>query len=175
LARRRRTQAGELGLERLDAPDEIGDVCRREKLRDVLRAIRVPGGNRHENVLLGPRTVARRHQPRCQFRIVLDDARFSPDLDALTARVIDQKQTNPRIFCEISLSDVLTIAGKIGKADGLVIEHTQEAGRTAAVLDVRLTLRVRGGDEDAGLRLDECRKVGRDMSRPGPTHIHALV
>src|SRR5262249_50049243 len=104
-----------------------------------------------------------------------NDTRFAPDLDASSARVIDEEQTNPGIFREISLSDVLAIADEIGKADGFVVEHMQEAGRAAAVLDVRLTLRVRGGDEDAGLRRDKCREVGRNPCRPRATLIHALV
>src|SRR5262249_39555531 len=66
-----------------------------------------------------------------------------------------------------ALRDVLPVAGEIDEADGLFVEHAQEPGGAAAMLDVGLAVGVRGGEEDARLRRDEGGELGRDPGLPG--------
>ena len=56
---------------------------------------------------------------------------------------------------ESALRDVLPIADEIGKAEGFAVEHLQKARRGAAMLDIGLSLRARGGEKNARLRLDK--------------------
>src|SRR5262247_4191279 len=79
------------------------------------------------------------------------------------------------IFAEITLSDVLAVAGKINKSDGAVVEHAQESRWTAAMLDVGLTLGINGGKEDAHLCLDEGFQVRRDLCAPASLFFHAFI
>ena len=64
------------------------------------------------------------------------------------------------IVREIAQRDVLPVADEVGEADRLVVEHLEKAGRAAAVLNVRLTVRVRGGEKNARLRRDEAARSG---------------
>ena len=74
------------------------------------------------------------------------------------------------IVREVAERDVLPVAGEVGEADRLVIEHVQETGRPAAMLDIGLTVRARGGEEDARLRRDEAGEVGVILVSPsGPS------
>src|SRR5262245_20012732 len=80
-----------------------------------------------------------------------------------------------RIVAEITLGDVLAVASKINKSDGAVVEYTQESRRTAAMLDVGLTLGINGGEEDAQLCLDEGFQVRRDLCAPASLFFHAFI
>ena len=137
--------------------------------------LRIPGRDREQHHLLRPRLVAFRHQPVHQLGIVLDDARFAPDLDALPVRIVDQEQMRLGIVGQIALGDVLPVAGKIGEGDGLVVEHAQEAGRAAAMLDVRLAVSACRRQENAGLGGDEGGEVGRDGGAPAAALLHLGV
>src|SRR5258706_2229441 len=83
------------------------DVSRLEALRDVLRAIGVPGADPEFEHLLAARFVIGRHQLREQCGIVFDDASLPPDLEAAAVRVVDQKQKRLRIFREVAGGDEL--------------------------------------------------------------------
>ena len=61
---------------------------------------------------------------------------------------------------------------KSAKAMVLLVEHVQEAGRAAAVLDVGLAVGIGGGEEDAGLLADEGGEVGRDGRPPAAALLH---
>ena len=52
------------------------------------------------------------------------------------------------IIREIALRDVLPVAGKVGKADGLDVEDPQKTGGPAAMLDIRLALGIDGWKTD---------------------------
>jgi hypothetical protein len=80
-----------------------------------------------------------------------------------------------RIIAEITLGDVLPVTSIIDKSNGMIVEHAQESCRTAAMLDVRLTLGIDGGEEDVDLRLDEGLKVRRDLRVPASLFLHALI
>ena len=94
------TQARNLLFKAFDALVPLGErgrhVGRLEPLRDVLRAIGIPGRDREQDDLLGARLVVLRHQLRHQLGIVLDDARRAPDLDALPVHIVDQEQEGLR-------------------------------------------------------------------------------
>ena len=147
-------------------------IGRLEALRDMLRAVRIPGLDREQHDLLGPRLVAFRHQPLHQRGIVLDDARLAPDLDALAVRIVDQEQMRLGVVGQIAAGDILPVAGKIGKGDRLVVEHVQEAGRAAAMLDVGLAVGARRRQEHAGLGGDEGSEVRRDGCAPAAALFH---
>ena len=97
--------------------------------------------------LLAARLAVLRHQVGQQRGVVLDDARLAPQLDALPRGVVDQEQMGLRILGEIALRDELPIAAKVREGDGLLVEHPQEAGRAATVLDVGLAGGVRRARE----------------------------
>src|SRR5262245_27306395 len=80
-----------------------------------------------------------------------------------------------RIVAEIPMSDVLPVTGKIDESDGAVVEYAQESRRTAAMLDVGLTLGTNGGKEDAHLCLDEGFQVRRDLCAPASLFFHAFI
>ena len=80
-----------------------------------------------------------------------------------------------RVLGEIAQRDVLPVAREVGEADGVLVEHPQEARRPAAMLDVGLALRVGGRQKDAGLGLDEGSEFGRDGGLPGAALLHARI
>src|SRR5262249_5488173 len=90
-------------------------------------------------------------------------------------RVIDEEQMRLCIVAEITLGDVLPVASIIDKSDGVIVEHAQESRRTAAMLDVRLTLGIDGGEEAAHLRLDEGLTVRCDLRVPASLFLHELI
>ena len=92
-----------------------GDIGGLEALRDVLRTVRVPGGNGEEDHLFGARLVAFRHQLCDQLGVAFDDARLAPNLDAPPVRIIDQEEIGLRIVGEIAVRDVLPVAAKSAK------------------------------------------------------------
>jgi hypothetical protein len=55
-----------------------GDIGSLEPLGDVLRTVRVPGGNGEENHLFGARLVAFGHQLCGKFGVAFDHARLTP-------------------------------------------------------------------------------------------------
>ena len=83
------------------------------------------------------RVVPLGHQRPHQLRIVLDDAGLAPDLDALAVRVIDQEQKGLRVVGEVALGDALPVAAVAGEGDGPLVQHPQEPGRPAAMLNSR--------------------------------------
>jgi len=79
-----------------------------ERLLDPLEALPECNGTRGIHVvplrghgeqerLLGARLVALGHQRLHDLRVVLDDPRLAPDLDALSMRVVDQEQEGLRV------------------------------------------------------------------------------
>src|SRR5690242_17587811 len=85
-ALRCRAQAYDLALQggdlRIALVDCAGHVLRFEALRNVLRAVRVPGLDLDEDDALGARRLGGRCDPCEELGIVLDDAGAAPDLDA---------------------------------------------------------------------------------------------
>src|SRR6476646_6114825 len=95
-----------LGFERCDALVAIGESGRNvgglETLRDVLRAIRVPGRDGEENDLLRACLVAFRHQPCHQRGVALDGTCLAPELDAPPMCVVDQEEISLGILRQIA-------------------------------------------------------------------------
>ena len=123
----------------------------------------------------GSGTVIFRHQPLQELGVILDDARLAPELDPLAVHIVDQEKMRLRILGEIAERDILPVAPKIGEADRLLIKHLEEARRPAAMLDVRLAVLARRGEEDARLRFDERRKIRRDPRLPGALLLHRRI
>ncbi len=141
---------------RLSRSASGGDVGRFKALGDMLRTIGVPRGNCEEDRPLGARLVPFRRQLGHQLRIAFDDVGLAPNFYAPPPpRVIDQKEVGLGVVREIAERDVLPVAGEIGKADGVVSERLEKVGGTAAMLDVRLPVHVRGGEENTRLRLGQ--------------------
>jgi hypothetical protein len=62
-----------------------------------------------------------------RFRIVLDGARLSSDLDPLPMRVIHREEERAVVLGEVAGRDVLPIADAVCKAKRLVIQNANEA------------------------------------------------
>src|SRR5208282_3221586 len=80
-----------------------------------------------------------------------------------------------RVFFEVAERDVLTVSGIVDEADSLLIEHSQKAHRTAAMLNVRLAGGVCGREECAVLLFDEGFQFRRDPRFPGTGLFHMRV
>src|SRR5262249_15510491 len=136
-------------FQHLDASVALGQGRRYtvsvETLRNILGAICVPCRNGEEDHLLGTCLVIVRHEFRSQFRVAFDDTRFSPNFGAAPVRIVDQEEVGLGIVGKIALRDILPVARIIDEADGLVVEHTQEASWPPTVLDVRLSFGAGGG------------------------------
>ena len=116
---------------RLDLVDGI-------KLWDVSGAIDVPGLDRDANGTAERLSPGGWRHRREQVLVVLDDCRLSPDFQPLPLAVIHEEQLHPRIFAEIAEGDILLVPLEIRKSQGLAVDDRDEAGRPAAMLDVRL-------------------------------------
>src|SRR5262245_29431253 len=147
--------------------DRGRDSCRLEALRDMLGAVRIPGRDGEQYHLLGASPIALRHQSCGQLAIAFNDAGSTPYFDALTLGVVDQEQVGLGILSKVARRDVLPIACEIDKAKGFFIEHLEKARRATAMLNVGLTFRIGGGQEDAGLPFDEGPEISADVRRPG--------
>ena len=106
--------------------ERFGHIRGVELLRNVLRAIRIPGLHREQDHLLGPRLVVFGHQPCRQRRIPFDHPRLAPDLDALPERIVDEEEIRLGIFSEIARRDILPVSGKIDESDGLVVDRARK-------------------------------------------------
>jgi hypothetical protein len=98
-----------------------------------------------------------------------------PDFDALLVLIIDQEQLRLGIFRKIAGGDVLPIAGEIDKPDGRFVQHHEESGRAAAMLNIGLPLGICRGEKNAGLRADEGRQIRRNAGLPGAFLFHARI
>ena len=90
--------------------------------------------------LLGPRLVAFRHQRLRQRRVVIDDARLAPDLDAAAVRIVHHEDMRLRVLREIALRDVLPVAAVVGERDRVLVEDFDKALRPAAMLDIGMAV-----------------------------------
>jgi hypothetical protein len=90
-------------------------------------------------------------------------------------RIVDQEEVGFWVLRKIAQRNVLAVPDKIDETDSLVIKYTQKARWTAAVLDIWLTIHARGRKENAHLRFDEFRKLGRNVRWPGMAFFPAFV
>ena len=163
-------QFGDPGLEFLD---HRGDLPLREPLVDVLRAVHVPRLDREQDRplhLAGVRRVAELLQ---QGRVPLDHAGGAPHLHPPAVRVVHQEEERLRVLGQVAQRDVLAVAAEVGEAERVLVDHLQEPGRAAAVLDVRLPVGVRGAQVEhvqVGEELGQVRGDGRlPAARPAPS------
>ena len=156
-----RFQFGDPRIARGQRRRHIGGV---EFLRDMLRAIGVPGRDLEQDHLLGPRLVALRHQRLQQRRIVVDHARLAPDLHAAAMRIIHQEICALRFSAEVALGDVLPVAAVVGERQRVLVQHPDETFRAAAMLDIGLAVGA-GGREDTGCWRRRGRRRGCRRSR----------
>ncbi len=135
-------------------------------LRDMLRTIGVPGGDREQDRLRRARPIVARHERRHQGLVAFDHAGAAPDFDAAAGGVVDQEQMRLIVLGEIANGDELPVAGEIDEADRRLVEHAQKTRRPPAMLDVGLAEAVRGRHENAGLCADEFSEFWGDPGRP---------
>lgn len=74
----------------------------------------------------------------------------------------------------VALDDA-RLAPNLDEANRLVIEHTQEARRAAAVLDIGLPFCIDSSEKNARLRPNECSKIGRYPCLPRAAFFHVMV
>jgi hypothetical protein len=113
--------------------DRSRDILSEQHLRNVLRAIGVPGLDREQDGRFRARPVAFREQARDQFQIVLDHACGSPDLHPLVVLIIYKEDHGARILGKIAGSDVLPVAAENRRRP--TFAHRRRAGRRVARRD----------------------------------------
>lgn len=137
------------------------------------RAVRRPLRNVHDDDLIGP--LPARSQPLDERR-VFAHLGGAPDLHALAVRVVHQDEVHLRVLGEVAEREVLPVPAQIRERERGLVEHVQEAGRSAAVLHVGLPIAARRGEEGGAHRLDERRDVVRQqrlelrLHPRGPAH-----
>ena len=80
-----------------------------------------------------------------------------------------------RVLGEVAERGALPVAAVVGEGERALVEHAQEAGRPAAMLDVRLAGGVRGREEEADLLGDEGSHVALDPRPPPVSRFHAGI
>jgi len=141
----------------------------------VLGAVRVPRRDLDDECALDNGVVGRRRELRQQRGIAFDDPGLSPDLHAALVRVVDQKEVRLRVVDEVAHRDVLAVPSIVGEGEGVGAKDAQEAGRTAAMLNVGLTVGVDRRQKEAPLFGDERRELVVDLRRPAPPLLHAGI
>src|SRR5262249_33237626 len=85
-------------------------------------------------------------------------------LEASPMRIVHQEQADSGVGRHVTNTDVLPVPAVVCKGKGALINHLEEAARTAAMLNVRPTgLRHRSDVEAVALR-NECGLVLRELS-----------
>ena len=96
----------------------------REPWRDVLRAIPVEGFDRNKNAALDPGAICWAFQPCEDFDLFRADDFSSPkNLQPRSVWIIYEEERNAIIGGYVAGTDVLAVAPKIGKADGVLVQH----------------------------------------------------
>ena len=134
--------------------------------RDVLVAVHVPGFDLEDDRPLDFAGILRVAKLVEQFRIVVDNLGRAPELDALAIRVVHQEDKRFGIFRKVAEGDVLSIAAEVGEGERFFVEHFEEAGRAAAMLDVGLGIGAGGAEVEHVHVLDEFGELGRDFGLP---------
>ena len=150
----------------------MADVLGEEHLRNVLRAVGVPGFHLEQDHLLGPRLVALGPKPGEEFGIALHHAGAPPDLHPPALRVVHDENEGLAVLGEVAGGDVLAVALEVGEAQRALVDDAHEPRWAAAVLHVGLAVRAGGGEiERAGLG-QAAGKIGRDRRAPATFFLH---
>ena len=136
--------------------DCCGHVRRIKLDRNMLRAIHIPRGDSEQDRLLRLGAVVFGHQLRDYGRIVRNMG-TAPQLDPPAMRIIHQEQEGLRIFGQIAGRDKLAVPGIVRKAEGVLVQHADEALGAAAMLGIGLPGGI-GGGQIGGIHLPE--KIG---------------
>ena len=139
-----------------------------EHLRNVLRAVGVPGLDLEQDDLLGAGFVALGPEAGKQRRIVGHDTRAAPQLDAAALRVVHHEDVGAWIVGEVAGGDVLPVALVVGESQRVLVDDAQEARRAAAMLHVGLALGVGGGEIERTHLAQEAREVAEMAVRQPP-------
>ena len=107
---------------------------------DVLGAVDVPGFDGEDDGPLDLARIVRVAQPLQQLGVVLDHPGSAPQLDPLLVGVVHQEEERPGVLRQVAERDVLAVAAEVGEGQRPVVQHLQEARRSASMLDVRLPL-----------------------------------
>ena len=128
---------------------------------DVLRAVHVPRLDREEDRPLHLAGVRRVAELLLQVRVPLDHPGGAPHLHPPAIRVVHQEEERLRVLGQVAQGDVLAVAAEVGEPERVVVDHLEEPGRAAAVLDVGLPVGVRGAEVEHVQVGEECRQVRR--------------
>ena len=146
-----------------------------EHLRDVLRAVGVPGLDLEQDHLLGARLVALGPEAREQRGIVLHHAGAAPQLHAPALRVVHDEDEGLGVLGQVAGGDVLAVALEVGEAQRVLVEDAQEARRAAAMLHVGLAVGAGGGEIERAHLGQEAGEIGRDGRAPAAFRLHLGV
>ena len=155
--------------------DDRGDILGEQHVRDVLRAIGVPRFDGEQDRGFRPGLVAFGEQAGDERGVMLDHAGGAPDLHAPPIGVVHQKNQGARVLLEIARGDVLAVAAEIGEGERRLVEHAQEAGRAAAMLDIRLPVLAGGGEIERSHVRDEVGQDGSIVVAKPPFCFHARI
>jgi len=123
----------------LDGREGILNLLGGESRHDVLRTIPVKGLDVNYEDALDGGLVSRISESLDPFpgRIALEDFCSPQQLESRLRGIVDKDQCNAVIRRQIAAADVLLVSAKVGEGDGAVVDYLEEAGRAAAILNVR--------------------------------------
>src|SRR5215471_1105470 len=165
-------ELGDPTAKRVDGLGYVGGV---DLLRNVTRAVDVPGGHVEEDDPLGPPFRFWRQKPLDERRVVLDHTRATPDLDPALPRVVHEEQEGAIVLRQIAERDVLPVASEVDEAERLVVEDAEKSRGAAAMLDIRLPIRAGGSKIETVTLGQEGRQLGGDRGLPTVAFLHAAV
>src|SRR5690349_11121313 len=97
-----------------------------------------------------------------ELRIVFNNPRAAPELDALATCRIEQKKKCAIVLRQVSECDVLTIAAIIGEPKRPIVDDFNKALRAAAMLKVRRAVLCCGREKGGILFGNKFRELRRD-------------
>ena len=157
---------------RLEPLDLDCNIFSRKLPWNMLTAVDVPYVDLDDNRPLDARGVRRIGQATKEAGIAFDDRRAAPHHDPRAVLRVDEKQTHRRVFRQPPHGDVLTVPRKIGESQRGWVQYFEKALRSAAVLNVGLSVvggscneeAVDPGEKCTQPLIDGLRKCSRPLS-----------
>ena len=89
--------------------------------------------------------------------------------------VVHEEEHGTRVLGQIAGGDVLPVAGEIGEGERRLVNDAQEAGRSAAMLDVRLPVLARGRKVERPHARDELCEDSIDLRVPAAILVETRI